>query len=292
VLDWFSDMKESIGEWIVEILKSGVEWILSGTHSIFSHSVDTVHDQVVQTPADFSENLVETLQSISNTAVLPVAGIILTYVFVYEIYNLVAEKNRGNDFDTQEMFILIFKTAVIILLVTNSFTITMALFELGQWMVDHVPASDLVIPESITESIVDSVDTIGGAIGMLTLGLISLIFSFVMAGIIYLVAWSRIITILMYVSVAPIPFATLMNKDWVGSMGQNYIKHLLALMLQGFFMLIALVIYAGLLEKTADLIANEGQPIFALLLMLVSMGILTLTIARTHSIAKTVVGVG
>jgi len=284
-------MIDSIQEWLLDMLKGLAEWILNQTHSIFSHSVDTVHDQVAQTPYDFSENLVDTLKVISDTAILPVAGVILTYVFAYEIYNLVAEKNRGNDFDTQGMFFLIFKTAVVILLVTNSFTITMAFFDLGQWIADKVPTETLTISDDITGSILDSIDGIGSALGMIMLAGISMLAAFVMAGIIYLVAWSRIILILMYVSVAPIPFATLMNRDWIGSIGQNYIKQIVALMLQGYFMLICLIIYSGLLEKTATLIAQEEQPIFGLMLMLVSMGILTLTIARTHSLAKSVLGV-
>lgn len=288
---WVDDMIESIQEWLLEMLKGMAEWILDQTHSIFSHSVDTVHDQVAQTPYDFSENLVETLRVVSDTAILPVAGIILTYVFAYEIYNLVAEKNRGNDFDTQGMFYLIFKTAVVIMLVTNSFTITMAFFDLGQWITDQVPSAELVISAEITDTILEEVDDIGSALGMIMLSGVAMLASFAMAAIIYLVAWSRIILILMYVSVAPIPFATLMNQDWIGSIGQNYIKQIMALMLQGFFMLITLIIYAGLLEKTAVLIAQENRPIFGLMLMLVSMGILTLTIARTHSLAKSVVGV-
>lgn len=288
---WMDDMIDSVQEWLLDMLKLVVEWSLNQTHNIFSHSVDTVHDQVAQTPYDFSESLVESLKIISDTAILPVAGIILTYVFCYEIYSLVSEKNRGNDFDTQGLFFLIFKTAVIIMLVTHSFTITMAVFDLGQWITDQVPETELTISDDITESILDSVDEIGAAFGMIMLSGVALLASFVMAGIIYLVAWSRIILILMYVSISPLPFATLMNKDWVGSIGQNYIKQLVALMLQGFFMLICLIIYAGLLEKTVSLIAEQDQPIFGLLLMLVSMGILTLTIARTHSLAKSVVGV-
>src|SRR5699024_2503564 len=199
------------------------------------------------------------LRIISDTAILPVAGVILTYVFAYEIYNLVAEKNRGNDFDTEGMFFLIFKTAVIIMLVTNSFTITMAFFDLGQWIAEKIPNEELQISDEITETILDSVDGIGSALGMIMISGIALVAAFVMAGIIYVVAWSRIILILMYVSVAPIPFATLMNRDWVGSIGQNYIKQIVALMLQGYFMLICLVIYAGLLEKTTELIANQEQ---------------------------------
>lgn len=288
---WFDDMMEDIQEWILDMLKDMAEWILGQTHNIFSHSVDTVYDQVAQTPYDFSPGLVESLEIISNTAILPIAGIILTYVFAYEIYNLVAEKNRGNDFDTQGMFYLIFKTAVIIMLVTNSFTITMAFFDLGQWIMEQVPSAQLVISNEITESILESIDGIGSALGMVILAGVSMLAAFVMAGIIYLVAWSRIIMILMYVSVAPIPFATLMNRDWIGSVGQNYLKQIVALMLQGFFMLITLIIYAGLLEVTAGLIGEQDQPIFGLMLLLVSMGILTLTIARTHSLAKSVLGV-
>ena len=288
---WIDDMLESVHDWLVDILKGVTEFTLNQTHNIFEHSVDTVHDQVAQTPYDFSENLVDTLKVISDTAILPVAGIILTYVFCYEIYSLVADKNRGNDFDTQQMFFLIFKTAVIIMLVTNSFTITMAIFDLGQWITNQVPSTELTISDDITESILGSVTGIDAAIGMIMLSGVVFLASFIMAGIIYLVAWSRIIMILMYVSIAPLPFATLMNKDWVGSVGQNYIKQLVALMLQGFFMLICLIIYAGLLEKTFSLIGEQDEPIFGLMLLMVSMGILTLTIARTHSLAKSVVGV-
>lgn len=292
MFDWIGDMIDAVEKWLLDMIKGVDEWILNQTHKLFSHSVDTVRDQVSQTPQDFSEGLTESLKVISDTAVLPVAGIILTYVFVYEIYNLITEKNRGNDFDTQALFFLIFKTSIVIMLVTNSFTITMAFFDLGQWMADKIPTEELSISEDINDELLDSVDGFGSALGMLMLSGMALLSSFIMAGIIYLVAWSRIITILMYVSIAPIPFATMMNRDWIGSIGQQFVKQIAALMLQGFFMLIALVIYAGLLDKTADLIADEGNAIFGLMLFLVSMGILTLTMARTHSLAKSVLGVG
>lgn len=288
---WIDDMMEAVEEWVLNALKGMAEWVLNQTHSVFSHSVDTVKEQVSQTPHDFSESLVNSLEIISNVAIMPVAGIILTYIFVYELYSLVAEKNRGNDFDTQGMFYLIFKTSVVIMLVSNSFTITMAFFDLGQWITNKVPSNTLTISNEVTESIINSVDDIGSAFGILMLSAIALIAVFAMAITIYLVAWSRIILILMYVSVAPLPFATLMNKDWIGSIGQNYIKQVIALMLQGFFMLICLVIYSELLTKTSELIANESRPMFGLMLMLVSMGILTLTIARTHSLSKSIIGV-
>src|SRR5699024_7966358 len=105
------------------------------------------------------------------------------------------------------------------------------------------------------------------------------------------VAWSRIVTVMLYVSVAPIPYATLLNKDWIGSIGQSYVKNLLALMLQGYFMIVCLIIYSGLLEKASSLITTEGSGLYGLMLMLVSMGIVVVTLTRTHSLAKSVVGV-
>src|SRR5699024_34391 len=169
VFGWIDDMTEAVQDWLIEQIKNVDEWVLDITHNLFSHSVDTVHDQVAQTPQDFSADLTNSLKAISDAAVLPVAGIILTYVFAYEIYNLVAEKNRGGDFDTQVMFFLIIKTAIVILLVSNNFTKTMAFFDLGQWMAEKVPMSELTISDDITDDVLESVDSFGSALGMLML---------------------------------------------------------------------------------------------------------------------------
>lgn len=288
---WIDDMIEAIHDWFLDILVGTIQNLLNWTHNIFEHSVDTVYDQVTQTPDDFSPTLVSQLETITETAIMPVAGIILTYAFCYEIYILVAERNKGNEFDTASLFYLLFKTSVVIMLVTNSFTITLAFFDLGQWIANQIPQSTLSIPDEITTDITDSINEIPTALTMIILGFVSMLASFVMAGIIYVVAWSRIINIMIFVSIAPLPFATLMNNDWLGSIGQTYIKQILALMLQGYFMLICLLIYSALLEKTASLIVMQDQAVFGLLLMLVSMGILTMTLAKTHTIAKSVVGV-
>lgn len=287
----FDGLIEALEEWLLKSLKAVVEWNLDQTNELFGHSINTVRDNVSETPMEFSPLIVESLRLISDTAILPVAGILLTYIFCYEIYEMVVEKNRGSDFETGQLLFLIIKTSGTILLVTNSFDITLAFFDLGQWITDQIPATTLTIPPSLNANVLDSVESIGGAIGMVGLSIIVMIVTFIMSGIIYLVAWSRIITILLFISVAPIPFSTLMYKDWIGSIGQNYVKQLLALMLQGFFMIVCLVVYAGLLDKTTTLIMQESRPIFGLLLLLVSMGILTITLTRTHSIAKSVVGV-
>jgi len=274
------------------MFKGGTETFLDMVSELFQKSVDTVRDNVSETPTEFSANLVESLKVVSDTAILPVAGLIITYVFVYELYQLVINKNKGGEFEVGEMLFLIIKTAVIIMLVTNSFEITLAIFDLGKWITDQVPESSLKIPDSVADNVLDSMEdgNVGQAISMWIISAIVMIATFLMVGVIYLVAWSRIITILLYVSIAPIPFATFLNRDWIGSIGQSYVKNLLALMLQGYFMLVCLIIYAGLLEKVSGMMVGEGSAIYALLLMLVSMAILVITLTRTHSLAKSVVG--
>ncbi|WP_336993733.1 VirB6/TrbL-like conjugal transfer protein, CD1112 family [Bacillus thuringiensis] len=274
------------------MFKGGIELFLDWITGLFQKSVDTVQANVSETPTQFSQTIVENLRFISDTAILPVAGLILTYIFCYELYQLVVEKNRGSDFDTGQLMFLIIKTSAMILLLTNAFDITLAVFDLGKWITDHIPASTLKLPDTITDNLLNSMkeNDVGAALSMWVVSAIALIASFAMCIVIYLVAWSRMVAILLYISVAPIPFATFLNRDWIGSIGQAYVKNLLALMLQGYFMLVCLIIYAGLLEKASGLMAAEKDGLFGLMLMLVSMAILVVSLTRTHSLAKSVVG--
>ncbi|PEF02095.1 hypothetical protein CN325_26400 [Bacillus thuringiensis] len=283
---------DAILEMLFKMFKGGIELFLGWITGLFQKSVDTVQANVSETPTQFSQTIVDNLRFISDTAILPVAGLILTYIFCYELYQLVVEKNRGSDFDTGQLMFLIIKTSAMILLLTNSFDITLAVFDLGKWITDHIPASTLKLPDSIKDNLLNSMkeNDVGAALSMWVVSAIALIASFAMCIVIYLVAWSRMVAILLYISVAPIPFATFLNRDWIGSIGQAYVKNLLALMLQGYFMLVCLIIYAGLLEKASGLMAAEKDGLFGLMLMLVSMAILVVSLTRTHSLAKSVVG--
>ncbi|MGE6617595.1 VirB6/TrbL-like conjugal transfer protein, CD1112 family [Bacillus mycoides] len=284
---------DAILKMLFDVFQGGIRTMLDWITELFQKSVSTVQANVSETPTQFSQTIVDNLRLISDTAILPVAGLILTYVFCYELYQLVVEKNRGNDFDAGQLMFLIIKTSAMILLLTNAFDITLAVFDLGKWITDHIPASALQLPDSITDNLVHSMKEgdVGAALSMWIVAAIALIASFAMSMIIYLVAWSRMVTILLYISVAPIPFATFLNREWIGSIGQTYVKGLLALMLQGYFMLVCLIIYAGLLEKASGLMAGEKDGLFGLMLMLVSMMILVVSLTRTHTLAKSVVGV-
>ena len=128
--------------------------------------------------------------------------------------------------------------------------------------------------------------------GLLTLMVAGIGFVIVMiiCGIIYLVAWSRIIMIFLYVTVAPIPMATVMSDSWVNSIGQNYLKNLMALTIQGFLMLVLMVVYNGLVSRTATLINGGEGGFMGMILIIVSMAIVAKMLIGTHGLAKSITG--
>lgn len=285
---------DAIKELLFKIPEGGAKMALDTMNNLFNLGVEAVKEQVGETPTGFSQVIVDNLRTISETAILPIAGLILTYVFCYEVYQMVTDKNKGGDFEIGQLIFLIIKTAVMITFITNSFTIALAVFDLSKWITDKIPDSTLTVPTGVTDNLISSMsaDKLGEAFFIMMIAFIAVIIVAIMVGIIFLVAWSRIVTILLYISVAPIPFATFLNKDWIGSIGQSYVKNLIALMLQGYFMLVCLVIYSGLLTKVSDMIAKQdgANGIYMMILLITSMGILVVTLTKTHSLAKSVVG--
>ncbi len=285
---------DAIKELLFKIPEGGAKMALDTMNNLFNLGVEAVKEQVGETPTGFSQVIVDNLRTISETAILPIAGLILTYVFCYEVYQMVTDKNKGGDFEIGQLIFLIIKTAVMITFITNSFTIALAVFDLSKWITDKIPDSTLTVPTGVTDNLISSMsaDKLGEAFFIMMIAFIAVIIVAIMVGIIFLVAWSRIVTILLYISVAPIPFATFLNRDWIGSIGQSYVKNLIALMLQGYFMLVCLVIYSGLLTKVSDMIAKQdgANGIYMMILLITSMGILVVTLTKTHSLAKSVVG--
>lgn len=287
---------------LAEVLLGFIEWMVEVFFAFFNASLNIIVTEVGMTPLDFSPAIVNTLQTISNSTILPLAGILLTYIFCYEMINMLTEKNNMAEVELQNIFWLVGRTAIAIILITNCFTITLAFFDVAQHLVNqaatHV-APGGGIPANMADDVfiafynavyctTDSIYQIGIAIGLAVIMVIALLMGLVMVGLIYLVVWSRIVMILLYVSVAALPFATLMAKDWLGHIGQNFLKNLMALTLQGFLMVIVMIIYAGIVMSAADFLADG--PILGMILILVCMGVCVKALMSCLSLAKSIFG--
>ena len=247
----------SLFDFITEWIKEGlIESITSKFADIFqsvNEQVGEVAAQVGQTPQGWNSGVFSMIQTLSETVVLPIAGMILTFVLCYELISMIIEKNNMADFDTFNIYKWIFKTFVAVYILSNTFTIVMGVFELAQNVVN---GSAGIISGSLDVNAADSVSNlqtqleamgVWELIGLwLEMNIISLCMS-ALSICIFIIVFGRMIEIYLTVSVAPIPLATMVNREW-GSMGNNYLKSLFALGFQGFLIMICIAIYSVLIQ--------------------------------------------
>jgi len=246
---------DSLITWLTDWIKEGlVDAIMAQYQNLFTSVNDKVGEiatEVGQTPQGWSPQVFSMIQTLSETVVIPIAGVILTFVMTYELIQMVMEKNNMHDFDTFNIFKWIFKTFVAVYLLTNCFTIAMAVFDVAQQVIG---SSAGIITGSLdaTAQLAD-LETQLKAMGMweliglwLETNIVSLCMS-ILSILIFVIVYGRMLEIYLTVSLAPIPFSTLANRE-LGQMGQNYLRSLFALAFQGFLIMVCIAIYAVLVQ--------------------------------------------
>jgi len=218
--------------------------------------VQDIAVQVGTTPAGWNAGVFAMIRTLSETVVLPIAGMILTFVLCYELIQLIIEKNNLSDFDTFNIFKWIFKTFVAVYILTNTFNIVMGVFDIAQHVVNE---SAGIISGSLELGSSAMMDAIRASLEAMGVGeLLGLFFEvqivrlcmLIMSVIIMIIVWGRMLEIYLTVSIAPIPFSTMVNREW-GGIGNNYLKSLFALAFQGFLIMVCVAIYAVLVSGIA-----------------------------------------
>ena len=246
----------SLFEKIADWLKEGLIEAITGQYASIFQSVNSqvsdVASQVGRTPQAWNSGVFSMIQNLSESVVVPIAGMILTFVLVYELIQMILEKNNMHEFDTFNIYKWIFKTFVAAYLLTNCFTITMAVFDVAQHVVSQ-SAGIINGNLDVTASLADlqtQLEAMGvwELIGLwLETNIINLCM-WILSIVIFVIVYGRMIEIYLTVSLAPIPFSTMANREW-GAMGQNYLRSLFALGFQGFLILVCIAIYAVLVQS-------------------------------------------
>ena len=243
---------DTIQEWLKSILIECILGNFSGMFDQINTQVGEVAGEVGKTPATWNAGVFSMIRDLSDNVVVPVAGLIITFVLTYELITMIIDRNNLHDFDTFTIYKWIFKAFVAVYLVTHTFDITIAIFELGQHIVQQsagiITGSTSIDFATVLGDVQGQLDAmgIGELIGLLVETLLLRITSPILSLCIMLVLVGRMIEIYIYCSVGAIPFATMTNREW-GQMGQNYLRGLAALGLQGFFIMICVAIYAVLI---------------------------------------------
>ena len=279
--DWLTD-------WLKEILIEGIMGNLTGLFDTVNTRVGEIAVQVGTTPAAWNAGVFSLIRQLSETVILPIAGLVLTFVATYELIQLLIEKNNLHDLDYWIFFKWIFKTACAILVLSNTFNIVNAVFDVSQSVIARAGG---VIQGStdITPTMLDNLEAtletmgIGSLLGLFMQSLLIHVTMWALNIIIFVIVYGRMLEIYMMTSLAPIPVATLANRE-VGSMGQNYIKSLFAVGFQGLLILLCVGIYAVLVQS----IATTGDPIGAIWGCVGYTVLLAFMLFKTGSIAKSI----
>ena len=249
---------DKISDWIKELLISGIISNLNGLFDATNQKVAEISGQVGMTPQAWNGSIFTMIQSLSETVIVPIAGAILAFVMTLDLIQLIVDRNNLNDVDTWMFFKWAFKSAAAVLIVTNTWNIVMGVFDAAQSVVSS--ASGVIVSDASIDmnSIIGDLE---GRLSDMDVGpLLGLWFQSMFVGIctwalticIFIVIYGRMIEIYLVTSVAPIPMATMMGKEW-GGMGQSYVRSLLALGFQAFLIIVCVAIYAVLVQNIATM---------------------------------------
>ena len=280
---------QQITDWLKEMLVSAIMGNLSGMFESVNNQVGEIATSVGMTPANFSPGVFAMVRNISESVIIPIAGLILTFIACYELIQMIIDHNNLANFETWTFFKWVFKTFVAVMLITNTFNITMAVFDVGQHIVNGaagvISGSTAVDASAAIATLTESLEDMEiGELFLLAMEtlLISLTMS-ILSVIITVIMYGRMIEIYLYTSVAPIPFATMTNKEW-GNIGNNYLKGLFALAFQGFFMLVCVGIYS-VLVNAMTISTNLHGAMFSVAAYTV---VLAFSLFKTGSLSKSI----
>lgn len=244
---------EQITDWLKSMIISGIMGNLSGMFDSVNQQVGQIAGDVGTTPANFSPAVFSMIRNISESVILPIAGMVLTFIACYELIQMLIEHNNLANFETWTFFKWVFKTFLAVTLISNTFNITMAVFDVAQQVISRsgglISGSTSVSDATLTamQATLEGMD-LGPLLGLYLQTFVVQITMLALSAIIFVIVYGRMVEIYLMVSLAPIPFATFGNHEQSHT-GQNYLRSLFALGFQGFLIMICVGIYAVLIQN-------------------------------------------
>ena len=280
---------EKITEWLKGLLVGGIMSNLTGLFDSINGQVSEIAATVGATPQGWNGGVFSMVKSLSETVVVPIAGVILTFVMCVELIQMVVDRNSMHDFETFTLFKWAFKTFCSVLIVTNTWNIVMGVFEVAQTVVNR--ASGLIVADTSLDlgTVVTDMEArlmemeVGPLFGLWFQSMLMGMVSWALTICIFVIVYGRMIEIYLVTSIAPIPMATMMNREW-GQMGQNYLRSLFALGFQAVLIVVCVAIYAVLVRT----ISAEADVVKAIWTCMGYTVLLCFCLFKTSSLSRSV----
>ena len=281
---------KAISDWIKSLLTAAIMSNLSGLFDDVNTQVGNIAQQVGTKPSNFEPRVFAMIEALSRNVVLPIAGVILTFIACYELIEMITQHNNMAQFEPALLMKWIFKTSISVWMISNTFDIIMAVFDVTQQVVAN--SSGIIsgntrvndIGLSMLQSSMMQMD-VGPLFGLFLQSFFIGITMRILSIVIFVIVYGRMIEIYMMVSLAPVPMATWGNHEQF-HVGQNYLRSLFALGFQGFLILICVAIYAVLLQN----VAISGDAINSIWSIVGYTVLLCFTLFKTGSVARSILG--
>ena len=285
----FDALFQEIEKWMRELLTGMVNSNLTNMFTDVNEKTGEIAAQVGQTPQGWNGNIFSMIRSLSNSVIIPIAGMIITFVLCYELISMITSSNNMHEVDTFMFFKYFFKMWVAVFIVSHTFDLVMAIFDVGQHVVNSasgvIRGSAAIDISGLLSQMAALMESMGiGELVLLVLETMLVSFGMkIISIVIVVVLYGRMIEIYLYSSVAAIPFATMSNREW-GQIGNNYLRGLLALAFQGFFMMVCVAIYAALIANM-EISTNIHSAIFGIAAYTI---MLCFALLKTGSLSKSI----
>ena len=278
-------------EWLKEMLVGGVMGNLTGLFDSVNEQVSEIASTVGTTPQGWNGSVFSMVQSLSETVIVPIAGIILAIVMTMELIQMIVDRNNFHDFDIGQIYKWVFKTFFAVMIVTNTWNLVMAIFDLAQHVVNN--ASGVILSDTSIDlsTLITDMEArlmemeIGLLFSLWIQSALIGIISWILTVCIFVIVYGRMIEVYLVTSIAPIPMATMGNREW-SSMGQNYLRSLFALGFQAFLIIVCVAVYAVLVQT----ITVDTDVIKAIWTCIGYTVLLCFTLFKTSSLSKSIFG--
>ncbi len=280
---------DAINEWMELMLTQGIMGNVNGMFETINTEVTNAGNNVGMTPSSWNSGVFSIIQNLSDTVIMPIAGMILTFVMCYELIQMIIDRNNLNDFPPSDIFKWIMKTSMAVIIVTNTFPIIMGIFDVSQSVVNS-SAGVIIGDTSLSTDILDGFEaslsgqSIGYLLGLYLQSFLVSIGMKILGICVFIIIFGRMLEIYLMSSIGAIPLATMQSKEW--NIGNNYIKSILALAFQSFLIMVCLAIYAVLMQS----VVTSGDPIDAIWTCVGYTMLLCFTLFKTATISKSVFG--
>ena len=285
----FDALFQEIEKWMRDLFTGMINSNLTNMFADVNQRTGEIAAQVGQTPQGWNGNIFSMIQSLSDSVIIPIAGMIITFVLCYELISMITSSNNMHEVDTFMFFKYFMKMWIAVFIVSHTFDLVMAIFDVGQHVVSSASGvisgstsidissflaqlAPLMESMEVSELVLLALETMLVSLGMKVISVV-----------IVVILYGRMIEIYLYSSVAAIPFATMSNREW-GQIGNNYLRGLLALAFQGFFMMVCVAIYAVLVANM-QISENIHSAIFGIAAYTV---LLCFALLKTGSLSKSI----